>query len=105
MKAIKNKTYDEERSLYACKDIVIDNCKFEGPADGESPLKEARNIKVKNCLFNLRYPFWHDKDILIENTTLTNLCRAALWYAKDVKINKSNLFGIKALRECKKHYY
>lgn len=31
---------------------------------------------------------------------LTELCRAALWYCKDVAISHSCLHGIKALREC-----
>lgn len=101
MKTIKNEKLDKERALYAAKDLIVDKCKFDGPADGESALKEARNIKVKDSFFNLRYPFWHNKKLEINNCSLTSLCRAALWYSKDVKINKSKLFGIKALRECK----
>ena len=78
MKTIKNKTYDQERSLYALKDAIVDNCKFEGKTDGESPIKESKNVKVSNCLFNLRYPFWHDDGINTTSTTLTNLSRTAL---------------------------
>lgn len=89
MKTIKNKTYDHERSLYALKDAIVDNCKFEGKTDGESPIKESKNVKVSNCLFNLRYPFWHDDGINITSTTLTNLSRTALWYSKNVKINQT----------------
>lgn len=100
MKTIKNKIFDQERTLYAAQDLIIDNCKFDGPADGESALKEGRNIVVNNSFFNLRYPFWHDKKLAINKCKLTNLCRAALWYSKDIKITKSELFGIKALREC-----
>lgn len=100
MKTIKSKTFDQERALYASKDTIVDNCKFDGPADGESALKESRNIKVNNSYFNLRYPFWHDNKLVINNSKLTPLCRAALWYSKNVEINKSQLFGIKILREC-----
>lgn len=100
MKTIKNKIFDQERTLYAAQNLIIDNCKFDGPADGESALKEGRNIVVNNSFFNLRYPFWHDKKLAINKCKLTNLCRAALWYSKDIKITKSELFGIKALREC-----
>ena len=31
---------------------------------------------------------------------MTELCRAALWYSRDVTIEGSRLHGIKALREC-----
>lgn len=101
MKTIKNKVFDQERALYASKDIIVDACKFDGPADGESALKESKNIVVKNCFCNLRYPFWHDTKLLIEKCTLTPLCRASLWYSKNITISKSKLLGIKALRECK----
>ena len=35
-KQIKDKIFDEERSLYNIKNTEVLNCKFEGPADGES---------------------------------------------------------------------
>jgi len=101
MKKIENKTFDEERSLYASRDMLVNNCKFDGPADGESTLKEAKNVKVRNSYFNLRYPFWHDDGLNVEGSELTSLCRAALWYSKNIKITNSKLNGIKALRECK----
>lgn len=101
MKTIKKETLDQERALYASQNLIVENCKFDGPADGESALKEGRNIIVNNSFFNLRYPFWHDKKLVINKCKLTDLCRAALWYSKDIKITKTDLFGIKALRECK----
>lgn len=59
---ISNQTFDEERSLYNIKDTEVLNCKFEGPADGESVLKECRNFSVNGCSFSLRYPMWHAKN-------------------------------------------
>lgn len=96
----KNQTFDEERALYNLTGAEVENCTFAGPADGESALKECRDITVKNCSFSLRYPFWHDTDYRIENCTMDELTRAALWYAKNGKIINSSLCGIKALREC-----
>ena len=98
----KNKTYDEERALYGIKDSTVEDCTFDGPADGESALKESRNIVVKGCRFNLRYPFWHVEGADIKDVDMTTNCRAALWYDKDVSIKESRLHGIKALRECDK---
>lgn len=96
----ENKTYDEERALYGIKDSRVENCTFSGPADGESALKESRNIEVKGCLFNLRYPFWHTEGAYVENVEMTQSCRAALWYDSDITVKNSRLHGIKALREC-----
>ena len=96
----ENKTFDEERALYGIKGSRVVNCTFDGPADGESALKETKNIEVEGCLFNLRYPFWHVSGAIVKNVRMTENCRAALWYDNDVTIKDSRLCGIKALREC-----
>ncbi len=100
MKTYQDQVFDEERALYASDGVRVENCRFDGPADGESALKESRNVEVKGCYFNLRYPFWHDTGLKIEDSELTELCRAALWYTRDVEIKGTKLHGIKALREC-----
>ena len=100
MQKIENKTFDEERALYGSTDIMIEHCSFDGPADGESALKEGENLTVKNCFFNLRYPFWHDCRLTINDSEMTDACRAALWYSDQITIKDSKLHGIKALREC-----
>ncbi len=97
---IENQTFDEERALYASKDALIKNCRFDGPADGESALKESHDIQVVGSYMNLRYPLWHVTEAKIFGSTFTTNCRAALWYDKDIQIEDSFLFGIKALREC-----
>lgn len=97
---VENKTFDEERALYASSGLLVKNCRFDGPADGESALKESMEVTAEGCFFNLRYPFWHDHYIAIHNSDMTELCRAALWYSDHVEITGTKLHGIKALREC-----
>ena len=80
MITIENQQFDQERALYGSDGITLRACRFDGPADGESALKESRNITAENCFFNLRYPFWHNRHLLIQDSELTVLCRAALWY-------------------------
>ena len=100
MNIIENQIFDQERALYGSRDLTVRRCTFDGPADGESAFKECRNIRVADCYFNLRYPFWHDEGLTMENCRLTELCRAALWYSDHITIADSKLHGIKALREC-----
>ena len=100
MQTITDKTFDEERALYGSVDVMALRCRFDGPADGESAFKESRGITAKECFFNLRYPFWHDKGLNIDKCEMTGLCRAAIWYTSDVNITNTKMHGIKALREC-----
>ncbi|MCQ2450044.1 MAG: DUF3737 family protein [Clostridia bacterium] len=100
MAIITNRQFDEERALYHLQDSAVQNCIFAGPADGESALKEARNITVEDCSFSLRYPFWHTADFSVRRCTMDALTRAAIWYAENGTLEDCKLYGIKALREC-----
>ena len=100
MDIIRNQTFDMERALYGSNGMEVIDCAFDGPADGESAFKEGRDIRVENCFFNLRYPFWHDNRLKITGSKMTELCRAALWYSYDIEMTDTKLHGIKALRGC-----
>ncbi len=100
MKIIKNQTFPHERDLYGEKDIELIDCRFEGPEDGESALKEASSVTLDHCYMDLRYPFWHVDGLKITDSELTPNCRAAIWYSRDIDISHTHMFGIKALREC-----
>ena len=100
MDIIENKTYDQERALYNIRDTIVKGCTFAGPADGESVLKETRNIVVDDCGFSLRYPIWHAKKYELKNSRLDSRTRAALWYSDDGIIENTEITGVKALREC-----
>lgn len=101
MEKIIGKTFDEERALYNSHGVHLIDCSFDGPADGESAFKESSDVITEKCFFNLRYPFWHDHNLKIADSEMTELCRAALWYSDHITITDSKLHGIKALRECR----
>ena len=100
-KRIEAEQFDEERSLYNLTNAQVCDCVFAGPADGESVLKEARDVALENCRFSLRYPLWHVKGFKLHDSQMDDKTRAAIWYAEDGKITDSDLMGIKAVRECK----
>ena len=100
MQTIKDQTFDEERALYGSDEVEAVNCRFDGPADGESAFKESSRVTARDCYFNLRYPFWHNHGHRIEGGEMTSLCRAAIWYSDDIEITGTKMHGIKALREC-----
>lgn len=101
MKWIEKKTFPLERALYHQQDLKLVDCRFEGIEDGESALKECRNIELQDCYMDLRYPLWHVQGLKVQNVEQTPNCRASLWYSKDIFIENSKLYGIKALRECR----
>ena len=98
---ITGKTFDEERALYHLQSASVEDCRFAGPADGESVLKEAADIRVKNCSFSLRYPLWHVNRFSLEEAKLDLLTRAPLWYCAQGKIVNTVIEGVKAVRECR----
>ena len=100
-KEIKNSTFDEERALYHLQNCEVNGCTFAGAADGESVLKEAKRIAVKNCSFSLRYPLWHVDDFRLEHSRMDEKTRAPMWYCNRGVLTKCDIYGIKALRECK----
>lgn len=99
MKCYENLTLDEERALYGAEDALVRQCIFDGPADGESALKETFGLTVENCQFRLRYPLWHSRNTSVSGCTMTDTCRAALWYDSGLSLRDCELNGIKALRE------
>lgn len=99
MKKIQNQTFAKERSLYNIKDTFLSNVTFSGEEDGESPLKECENIKLSNCKVDLRYAFWHDRTLSINESILSESCRAPIWYSNDVNIKNSKILGVKTFRE------
>ena len=97
---IQGQQFDEERALYNLRNADVVDCVFAGPADGESVLKEARDVNLVNCRFSLRYPLWHVRGFALEDSSMDEKTRAAIWYAEGGRIQNSVLGGIKAVREC-----
>lgn len=97
---IENKTFDQERALYNLRDSKVIGCVFAGKADGESVLKECRNVEVDNCAFSLRYPLWHADGYALKSSKMDDKTRAPIWYSKNGIIDGCQINGIKCLREC-----
>lgn len=93
--------FDDERALYNLNNTDILDCVFAGPADGESALKEARDVKLENCSFSLRYPMWHVEKFHMHDSRMDESTRAPMWYCQHGLITDSDIHGTKAIRECR----
>lgn len=100
-KQISSQTFDEERALYNLQDTEVTDCRFAGLADGESVLKEARNISLRGCFFSLRYPLWHCRTFHLSDTVMDDKTRAPVWYSENGCFENCRIDGIKCLRECR----
>ena len=98
---VRDRCFDEERALYHLQHADLCGVRFAGPADGESALKEARDVTLRRCAFSLRYPLWHTVDFTMADCTMAETARAAIWYAKNGTLERCVLGGVKAVRECK----
>ena len=100
MKEYTRRIFPNERDLYASRELRLVDCSFAGKEDGESALKESKHLELVRCNMALRYPLWHCEDVRLADCRMTESCRAPLWYTKNLVIEDSELFGVKALREC-----
>ncbi len=98
---VRNQCFDEERALYHLTDTAVEDCVFAGPKDGESALKECRNIEVRRCGFSLRYPLWHVGGFTVEDSVFDERARAACWYDEGGTLRRCQVNAIKILRECR----
>lgn len=95
---IKQEFLTGERALFQRKDLDIYDTIF---ADGESPLKESRNITLNGSMFKWKYPLWYSKNITVENCTLFEMARAGIWYTDNITMTDTLVEAPKNFRRCK----
>lgn len=89
--------YTEERALFSSCDLWVDNCEFK---DGESPLKESKNIKVTRSTFMWKYPLWYCNDVEVDGVTLKYTARSGIWYTNNLSMRNSTILAPKTFRRC-----
>ena len=95
---IKRKKLTGERALYRSEHLYIQDTIFE---DGESPLKESRDISLYRCMFKWKYPLWYGQDIVADNCTFFEMGRAGIWYTDQISVKNSLFEAPKAFRRCR----
>ncbi|CAJ1196274.1 hypothetical protein CPEBRM1_ABPJDJAI_01748 [Companilactobacillus paralimentarius] len=94
-KQINEGYFDGERPLFKEHDAQITDTTF---GEGESPLKEARNIDLNDVVFKWKYPLWYDKHIKVNDSIFETMSRSGIWYTDDIEINNSALQAPKLFR-------
>lgn len=87
-----------ERALFQGKNLRIRDTIF---ADGESPLKESRDIELEGCMFQWKYPLWYSENITVKNCTWFEMGRAGVWYTNHIRVEDSAIEAPKNFRRCR----
>ncbi|MDO4623111.1 MAG: DUF3737 family protein [Eubacteriales bacterium] len=97
-KVITQEFLKGERALFHGKDLVIRDSIFD---DGESPLKESRDIELYGCMFRWKYPLWYAKNIKVNNCSWFEMGRSGVWYTENITVEDSMIEAPKNFRRCK----
>ena len=95
---IAGKVLTGERALFKGEDLNIYETIFE---DGESPLKESRNINLKNSMFRWKYPLWYAKNVNVRECTWFETARSGVWYTENISVEDSMIEAPKNFRRCR----
>ena len=96
-KEIRQQSYTGERPLFKGTSLKIYDSTF---SDGESPLKESRDIELYGSMFKWKYPLWYAADITVRNCTWFEMARAGVWYTNNISIENSAIEAPKNFRRC-----
>ncbi len=93
----KNQHFEGERALFKISDATVSECLFD---NGESPLKEGRNLKVSDSTFGYKYPLWYGKGHQVRNCTFLEMARSGIWYTDDSVFESLDIIAPKEFRHC-----
>ena len=91
--------YEGERALFMLKDAYLEGVTFH---DGESPLKESKNLRITYTTFKWKYPIWYSENVDCQNITIEQTARSGIWYTKNIKIFNSLIAAPKTFRRAEK---
>ncbi len=95
MTSYKQQRFTGERALFMSRDLQIEDSIF---ADGESPLKESKNLKISGSMFQWKYPLWYCSHVEVNDCTFAEMARAGIWYTNDIRICNTTYEAPKGFR-------
>lgn len=87
-----------ERALYRGTNLKIYDTVFH---DGESPLKESKDVELYGCEFQWKYPIWYSNNVYVKDSVWQEMGRSGVWYTNNMMIEDSMIGAPKNFRRCK----
>lgn len=97
MKYYNDQSFTGERAMFMSRNATFHKCYFH---DGESPLKESKDIEIINSTFQWKYPVWYCQNVKISNSKILNTARSGVWYTKHIEIVDTLIEAPKTFRRC-----
>ena len=97
MQEIRQKKLVGERALFGEQNLRIYDSVF---SDGESPLKECKDIAVYNSIFGWKYPLWYSNHVQVKDCTWYETARAGVWYTNHISVEDALIEAPKNFRRC-----
>lgn len=97
-KEIRARRLTGERALFMSRGLRIYDTIFD---DGESPLKESRDIELENCMFKWKYPLWYCDNVRVRDCQWFEMARAGVWYTSNMEVTRAVIEAPKNFRRCK----
>lgn len=86
-----------ERALFNSTGLSLERCVF---ANGESPLKESRDITLEGCHFEWKYPLWYCSNVTATDCLWLEMARSGVWYSTNVNVEHCLIQAPKNFRRC-----
>ena len=90
--------YQGERALFMLENASLEEVRF---FNGESPLKESKNLDINKCRFEWKYPLWYATNIYVKESYLAEMARSGIWYTKNITMDSCVIDAPKTFRRSK----
>lgn len=93
----ENQYFEGERPLFGEHGASLRDVTF---GEGESPLKEGRDLDLDRVVFKWKYPLWYCRHVTAANVMFEEMSRSGIWYTDDVTVSDSTIQAPKQFRRC-----
>ena len=95
MKYYNEQSFTGERAMFMTSEATFHKCYFH---DGESPLKESKDIQIIESTFQWKYPIWYSQNVKVRNSKILFTARSGIWYTKNIEITDTVIEAPKTFR-------
>lgn len=96
-KEIKQEILTGERALFKGENLKIQDTVF---CNGESPLKESKEVILLNSMFKWKYPLWYSENLFVKDCNWFEMARAGVWYTNQITVENALIEAPKNFRHC-----